>query len=237
MISLIHPSRGRPKQSFETMIKWLSKSSGDVQLDLVLSLDCDDPVIDEYYKLYENLGRSFLWEDNLNTSAVDAINKGAKECVGDILVIVSDDSDCPDRWDARIANAMSGKSGVLKTFDGVQKWIVTMPVMTRDYYESKGYIYHPDYTHMFCDTHLTHVADLEKKLIFRNDLVFPHNHYSTGKSKKDAVNIKNDSTWAQGEAAYLRHCRNKFGMSVDIFNLSKEAHQAGHVAWLKKKLR
>lgn len=111
-----------------------------------------------------------------------------------------------------------------------------MPVMTRDYYESKGYIYHPDYTHMFCDTHLTHVADIEKKLIFRNDLVFPHNHYSTGKSKKDAVNIKNDSTWAQGEAAYLRHCRNKFGMNVDIFNLSKEAHQAGHVAWLKKKL-
>lgn len=228
-ISIIHPSRSRPDKSVNTIDAWILSAGSDIEV--IVSLDEDDPLLGVYTTAYTKL------VVEKNRSAIDAINNAAKLANGDIIVVVSDDTDCPYHWDRLIIEALEGRSGVLKTFDGVQKWIVTMPIMTRDYYESKGYIYHPDYRHMFCDTHLTHVADLEKKLIFRNDLVFPHNHYSTGKSKKDAVNIKNDSTWAQGEAAYLRHCRNKFGMNVDIFNLSKEAHQAGHVAWLKKKLR
>lgn len=228
-ISIIHPSRSRPDKSVNTIDAWILSAGSDIEV--IVSLDEDDPLLGVYTTAYTKL------VVEKNRSAIDAINNAGKLADGDIIVVVSDDTDCPYDWDRLIIEALEGRSGVLKTFDGVQKWIVTMPIMTRDYYESKGYIYHPDYTHMFCDTHLTHVADLEKKLIFRNDLVFPHNHYSTGKSKKDAVNIKNDSTWAQGEAAYLRHCRNKFGMNVDIFNLSKEAHQAGHVAWLKKKLR
>lgn len=240
MISLIHPSRSRPQQSVDAIGKWRYKATSRFQL--LVSVDQDDDYIT--YATLHNLAiysQSLPGQDRIligrNESAIEAINKAARFAEGDILIVVSDDSDCPDDWDVKITDALKGRSGVLKTFDGVQKWIVTMPVMTRDYYNSKGHIYNPDYKHLFPDTHLTHVADLEGKLIIRNDLVFPHNHYSTGKSKKDALNIKNDSTWAHGEATYLRHCRNKFGLgNVDIFNLSKEAYQAGHIAWLKKKL-
>jgi aspartyl-tRNA synthetase len=169
-----------------------------------------------------------------------AANQGAKHAKGEILVLISDDFDCPKNWDLTIREALKGKSGLLKTYDGVQKWIVTLPIMTRDYYEEQGHIYFPAYHHMFCDTDQTHKADLQRKLIIRNDIVFNHDHYSKkgSNNKKDAVNEKADKTWEQGERVYLKRCSDKFGLgNVDIFNLSKEAKEAGHVQWLKKKLR
>lgn len=240
-ISLLCPSRSRPMQSAETIAKWKTRWVDDydaipelIQPELIVSLDISDPYLDQYVHISD---KSKII--NNNKSAVQAINAAAKASTGDVLIVVSDDTDCPLGWNNIIYKAMNGKSGLMKFFDGVQKWICTMPVMTRDYYESRGYIYFPEYDHMFCDTDLTHQADLERKLIIRNDILFKHNHYSTkGGQPKDEVNKKADLTWESGERTYLQRCREKFGLgNVDIFNLSKEAHQAGHVQWLKNKLR
>lgn len=232
MISLIHPSRSRPEQALHTLQSWHENMSLEIPVEYIMSLDNDDPLLGEYMEFPCD---TIVVANNNNL--VQASNQGAKICQGNIIVLVSDDFKCFKNWDKVISDALKGKSGVLKTWDGVQRWIVTLPIMTRDYYESQGYFYHPEGAHMFVDTFMTHKADLEKKLIIRKDIVFIHDHYSKGSTKKDAVNIKADSTWESGEQFYLRHCRNKFGMNIDIFNLSKEAHQAGHVAWLKKKLR
>lgn len=232
-ISIIHPSRSRAAHATDTYRHWIQNSKQDVEY--ILSIDSSDPDHEQYYAFMPDT--KIVESDNHNV--VEAANAGAKHATGEIIVLVSDDFQCFNGWDVAVVRALDGKSGLLKTFDGVQKWIVTLPIMTRDYYEAQGYIYHPDYAHMFCDTDQTHKADLEKKLIIRNDIVFTHNHYSIrGGFKKDAVNVKADTTWAQGERVYLQRCREKFGLgSVDIFNLSPEAHRAGHVAWLKKKLR
>jgi hypothetical protein len=208
-------------------------------VELIVSCDNDDPCANLYFNVYGDwdFQTTLIFSDN--RSAVDAVNNAAKVADGEILIVVSDDTRCPHHWDEIITTAMGNKSGLLKVYDGVQKWICTMPVISQDYYKHLGYIYHPDYLHMFCDSDLTHVADLEKKLIIRNDIVFRHDHYSTkGGQAKDAVNEKADKTWAQGEKVYLQRCREKFGLgNVDIYDLSKEAKQAGHVQWLKKKLR
>jgi glycosyltransferase involved in cell wall biosynthesis len=209
-------------------------------VELIVSCDNDDPCGDLYSRVYTNWDYPVTIVFNNNKSAVDAINNAAKVALGDILIVVSDDTRCPHHWDEIINTAMGTQSGLLKVYDGVQKWICTMPVMSYGYYKHLGHVYHPDYLHMFCDTDLTHQADLERKLIFRNDIVFKHDHYSAKGSgnKKDYVNEKADKTWAQGEKVYLQRCRDKFGLgNVDIFNLSKEAKEAGHVQWLKKKLR
>lgn len=239
-ISLIHPSRSRPEKSAATILKWKERwvdlDENPLLVDYVISLDSSDPKLNEYglTKVYSK--KSIIVNDN--TSAVDAINAGAKAVNGDVLIVVSDDTDCPVGWNNIIYHAMNGRSGLLKVFDGAQKWICTMPVMSRDYYEEQGYIYNPAYQHMFCDTHLTHVADLKKKLIIRNDIVFHHDHYSVSGAAKDAVTNKANSTWNKGKRLYLLNCKSKFGMgNIDIFNLSPEAHQAGHVGWLKKELR
>lgn len=234
-ISLLYPSRARPVAAINAAHLWLSWASADADIDFILSVDVDDPYLNDYVV---NFPGSVLVSDNKNV--VDAANAAARIATGDILVLISDDFIAFRNWDIAVVNALHGKSGLLKTFDKVQKWIVTLPIMTRDYYESQGHIYYPLFAHMFCDTDQTHKADLQKKLIIRNDIVFEHQHYSRKGSvnKKDALNEKADSTWGSGERVYLQRCREKFGLgNVDIFNLSKEAHQAGHVAWLKKKLK
>jgi len=234
IISLIHPSRTRPNQAKKTSGKWLHYSSGENEIEYIVSIDESDSEKEKYLSLFQNSFFSCVVRNN--TCVVEAANEGAKISTGEILILVSDDFDCPQDWDKKIVNAVSyNHCYVLKTYDGLQRWIVTLPIIDRAYYELCGYLYHPSYKHQFVDTEMTHLADLQGKLIMRNDIVFPHNHFTTGKTTKDALNIKADLTWMQGEEVYLERVRNKFGLNVDVFKVNPEAKN--HLAWLKSKLK
>lgn len=226
LISLLHPSRSRVERSKETTSKWLLRAGHEVEL--IVSIDENDPSKEEYIRYY---GDKVIV--NPNRSAVDAINNAAKVAKGDILIVVSDDSDCPRNWVEKIVGATHNKRDwILKVNDGIQKWIITMPIMDRNYYERFGYIYYPEYLHMFADCELAHVADVLHKVIKREDLKFPHLHYSVTRQKKDEVTIKADATWNQGKELYLKRVRERFGLGIDVMNISDN----GHYNWLKKNL-
>lgn len=228
MISLLHPSRSRPEKSWQTTQKWIGQAG--VEFELIVSVDHDDPKFNEYLRLY---GSQLIV--NKNRSAIDAINNAAKVAKGDILIVVSDDSDCPRNWGQKIVEATRNKKDwILKVNDGIQRWIITMPIMDRTYYNRFGYIYFPEYKHMFCDTELTHVADILRRTIKREDLNFPHRHYSVTKEKKDEISLKADATWNQGKQLYLQRVREKFGLEgVDVMAIS----EVSHLRWLKQNLR
>jgi glycosyltransferase involved in cell wall biosynthesis len=232
-ISILHPSRSRPAIANQVCRLWMSQCSKEHEIEYILSIDEDDPKL-EGYRWAELLGTVVV---NKNKNIVMAVNHAATFAKGDILIVVSDDFECFPGWGDVIVKALEGRSGILKTYDGVQPWIVTLPIMTMDYYKTQGYFYDPAIKHMFCDTIMTHKADLQKKLIIRNDIVFKHNHYSTGVVAKDAINIKADSTWGQGEAVYRQRCKEKFGLGrhINIYDLSPEAKIAGHIRWMKRK--
>jgi hypothetical protein len=221
MISIIHPSRGRPQKAYETAMKWLDNAGCDVEY--ILSLDKDDT------SLY-NLDCNFVIGDN--SSAIDAINNAAEFCKGDILLVLSDDFDCPPLWGKKILDITHGKTDwILKTPDGIQEWIITMPIMDRSYYNRFGYIYYPDYLHMFCDTELTCVADLTGRKIEGN-IQFTHNHYSIGKSVKDEVSDRADKTWSQGEKLFLQRYKENFG----LINPPGKITNQNYLNWIKGKL-
>jgi glycosyltransferase involved in cell wall biosynthesis len=235
MITLLHPSRGRAEKAKATFDRWMEKSSGLIDIEHVLSIDINDPQNDNYHYVFGKSGYSKVISSN-NNNLVEATNEGAKAAKGDIIVLLSDDFDCPQKWDEHIEYIFSrNKCCVLKTFDGVQDWIVTLPIMDREYYEKYGYFYYPEYSHMFCDTDMTHKAELEGSLIVRNNLVFTHQHYTTGAAKKDAINVKADDTWEQGMYVYLQRVKNKFGLeNVNVYNLRPAAKN--HLTWLKQKI-
>lgn len=238
MIAVIMPSRGRPEKSLEAYYKWYG--SGDAyNFQYILSLDIDDPYLDRYLDIYpdyfslKHTTSNCRILVNKNRSAIDAINKAAEYARADILMVVSDDSDPGENkrnWADKIYQATSGKRDwILKVQDGIQPWIITQPIMDRAYYRRFGYIYHPDYQHLFCDTELTCVADITGRKIVSN-LLFPHNHYSVTKESPDSIAKKNDATWAQGEKLFLeRYARN--------FDLPQggEIQDKGMINWLKKK--
>jgi glycosyltransferase involved in cell wall biosynthesis len=232
-ISLIHPSRNRPEQASETAKHWLSNMFSVLNLaDYTLSIDLDDTTINEYKT---NFVEGFNIIMSNNTCVVDAANVGAKQAKGDILVLVSDDFECYPDWDIDLINHFTEyKDNVLKTNDTLQDWIVTLPIMDRTYYEACGYLYYPKYKHMFCDTDMTHKAELEGKLHKRMDMVFKHCHYTQGETLKDAVNDKADLTWMQGETTYLHRVASSFDIpNVDVMNIS----DVGHKSWLIQKMK
>lgn len=208
-ISIIHPSRSRPEQAKETYNKWMSKSQVPSRIEYVLALDHDDPDRLSYVD----------WPNMVvgpHKTAIEAINNAAPHTKGRIIIVVSDDFDCPIKWDEHLLSAIGDNEDfVLKTQDGLQPFIVTLPIMDRFYYNSKGYVYYPGYQHMFCDTEMTAVAYMEGKLL-TSELMFPHNHYTTGRNRRDEISIKNDATWIQGQTLYNQRKSVNFGIANPV---------------------
>lgn len=213
-ISLIHPSRGRPQKSFETYSKWNAATKYPDGAHWLCSLDWDDDV-GEYVNAYSPNGYPIMSPIiSKNKSAVEAINNAAKHwrADGDIFIVVSDDTEPIQNWDIKIRQEVEGKTDwILKTQDGIQPWIITMPVMDRAYYNRTGNIYDPSFDHMFCDTWLTVQADISGRKITSN-LKFPH----LNDSIKDELRERTNGTWRQGEETFIRLIK-----SVPIEDLKK----------------
>jgi len=209
-ISIIHPSRNRLEQAEETIKLWLDNAKDKSSIDYTLSVDIDDKYLKRYKALSDKYGTNIHIAKN--NSAIEAINRATRRSKGNIIIVVSDDFNCEPNWDEKLSKELEGKEDfIVKTQDGLQEWIITLPIMDRKYYERFGYVYYPKYQHLFSDTEMTSVADLTGRKI-TSQLFFEHRHYSTGKSEKDAVNTKNDSTWNQGKKLYNQRKAINFGL-------------------------
>lgn len=208
-ISIIHPSRSRPQMFWNTQLRWINRADKK-DFEYILSLDSSDIEL-AHYTLNALSGTKFCVNDN--KSAIEAINNAAKIATGDIIVVISDDFSCPEHWDILLLKEVEGKSDfLLKTDDGLQPTLVTLPILDRAYYSRFGYVYHPDYLHLHCDEEMTIVAMMLGCYI-KSDLKFEHLHYTTGKTDFDAINAKNNATWAHGQATLDRRAKDNFGIA------------------------
>jgi len=150
-----------------------------------------------------------------NKSAIEAINNAAKIATGDLFVVVSDDFECFPNWDVELLDALKDKSDFLvKTQDKIQKTLITLPVMDREYYNRFGYIYHPSYVHMYSDQEMTCVGHCLDKIITL-PLTFSHKHYSVGGIQKDEISQRNDNSYPQGYENFNIRSRDNFGLKPE----------------------
>lgn len=173
-ISLIHPSRGRAQKAKQTLDYWLSVSSGEHEIEHIISIDEDDTERWAYCDLFL-IGSTLIVNDN--KSLVQATNKAAKKATGDILVYLSDDFECPKNWDEEIISRLSiSNKWLLRVNDGFQPFenlVLTIPIMSRELYEELGYFFYYRYKSQWCDCDLYFVT--QKYIINAPDLVFKHN--------------------------------------------------------------
>lgn len=228
--SVIHPSRGRAHLAHKTYQKWMSNISSLHTCEYFISIDADDPQIDLYRTLFKP---EQLVVNDAPGNTVKAVNAAAAKTNGRIIICISDDFEPLVHWDELIWNEVADeKDFVLKTQDGTQGWIITLPIMDRHYYNRFGYVYNPIYKHMFCDTEMTCVADLlDRKIV--SQLFFKHNHYSVGGIQKDATSNRADATWNEGEMKFLDRWHANFGIEYPAGKIQDSAT----IAWVKQRAK
>jgi hypothetical protein len=216
-INLLAASRERPERLINVLKKWIDFSSDRKKISIIISIDSSDSTIDDYKKKLDDLSIesgvriTLIVNDNKNT--VEAINRCKSHIDGDLIFIISDDTDCFPQWDKDI-NDVTKKNDyfIIKTSDGIGTDLITMPIFSRGYLENKDYIYYPEYEHMFCDTELTCVASIENCVIDATHLIFKHLHYTKGYNKKDEVDLKNQDTFYGGMDIFKKRMDDFFGI-------------------------
>lgn len=215
MISLLHPSRGRPEKSFNNSRQWLEKAGCEVEL--IVSLDSSDKYnlyLEEYpyryvldrYIMKNPTGQLIV---NDNNSVVEATNRAAKIAKGDILLYLSDDFKCFDNWGVAVMKEFENESRplLIKVDDMLQKFtvpVLTIPIMNRALYERLGYFWHPEYKSMHVDCDLFETVKRIGAMKNCEYLKFPHEHPANGKAPDDEIYRRSAANWNQGLEVFNR---------------------------------
>lgn len=117
----------------------------------------------------------------------------------DLVVLASDDFSAPGGWDRYIFEKLEGRTSCLLVNDGYQKLdfsnmehpVVSIPIMTFGcLVKLNKIIYHPSYTHLYSDCELYYNLNQMSLLIDDRsnspDVIFKHNHWSSGKRTRDS---------------------------------------------------
>ena len=197
--ALLHPSRHRALKCFDTFSKWMMATSGQHQYEYIVSIDADDSQQKEYKNRFSEFAQVIM---NDNRSLVDAVNRAAELATGDLLIVVSDDFECPMKWDNELSDfiavkELSGEYALHVNDDySYPKKLLTIPIMSRELFKRLGYIYHPTYFSMFADNDIFEACELMGVLHDCGHLTFRHNHYTVQRSPNDMTYQRQNSAQA-----------------------------------------
>jgi hypothetical protein len=162
-----------------------------------------------------------------NTSKIEACNANMSDIdwEWDIVVLVSDDMIPQIKgYDDVIRSHMMAnfpkRDGILWFNDGHQgNNLNTLCIFGREFYNSQGYIYHPAYKSLFCDTELTDQCKgpLASKCVYVPYCIIRHEHPGTGfTDRNDALYQHNQKFWDEDMNTYINRKTYPFDWSVLI---------------------
>lgn len=207
MISLLHPSRGRPEQAMNTFNRWAKEAQ--CPIEWLLAVDKDDPALPKYHELVANV---FVSE---SSSIVEATNAVAAKAEGNILLFLSDDFFCFPGWGRTIMDIASRYKDefLIKVNDGLQRFendVLTIPIMSRVLYHRLGYFWYPEYKSIYADNDLYHVCKRRGALKLHPEINFRHAHPSNGTAQNDDTYIRSHANYEQGRQIFDRRKKKGF---------------------------
>lgn len=195
--SLLYTSR-RPKQIWQCVKEWISHTALKDRIEFVFVADEDDrPTAQAMAATCSRLAAMGIRAIGPIPSpkpgnCVKGWNTAAKHATGKVLIAISDDFLPPLVWDESmrmLGGDLDGDAAILVS-DGNTKpgdLCMTLPIVTRAYYERVGYLLHPAYQSMFCDNDLAEHAAQTGNLIDARHIAFRHQHYVNAQRQKDKV--------------------------------------------------
>jgi len=187
MISLIVPTRGRPKQ-VKCLMESLFKFTEDLNdLQVVLACDIDEMELANKY-VAEYLPRvnfvAHVGEFVPNKSS--KVNRVYDFVTGDIIGVLNDDMVCRTRgWDKIVKeHAAKYPDGIYLIYgkDGRFNDLAVYQFTSRKLPDSVGYIWHPMLAHIYMDNWNHEMFKEIGRLEYVPELFFEHMHYAMGKA-------------------------------------------------------
>lgn len=219
------PTRNRPQKIIATLSAYMKFANHPESIGVAISCDDDDSSMSRNL-VHEEIHRILIktaWHRifmSPNKSKIQACNANMNEIEWqwDIVVLVSDDM-IPQvqGWDDVIRSHMPPDLNKILWFnDGFQgDKLNTLCVFGRQMYNHFGYIYHPDYKSLFCDTELTDLCkgELKDRCIYVPYCIIRHEHPGTGYAQNmDALYQHNQKFWNEDMYTYIR--RKKYDYDI-----------------------
>ncbi len=200
-ISLLHATR-RPIEGKKCQQLWLDRADNRSNVEIITCVDDDDEACQaEFPNAVISTAKT----------ACSAWNEAAGRSTGDILVALDDDWQPPHGWDELIISRMCSGADILHVGDKRRKdGLICHPIVSRRFYDTVGYIWHPLFKSVYCDNWFTTMA---KKWGYvdatdggKIDLGFLHANPSQGFGVEDEVaKISNSKErYKDGEAVMER---------------------------------
>lgn len=237
------PTRGRPVLFAQTLAEHRRRLSGRLPVSFLISVDEDDATANDVEVMFRQSGlKGQVVRGPGGRTKVQAINADIPEDGWDFLLVVADDMvPVENDYDERIAwdmmRVFPHLDGLLVYDDGFQGPAAdgdlptaTMPVMGRNFYRKQGYVYHPEYTSLWCDNELTEVAKRDHmgrripRVIIRHDWI--------GRADPlDALVVHNNTFFQADKAVFERRKAARFpkGQSVAYSQSDEETFIVGEL--------
>lgn len=203
-----YATRNRPELFDRGMRSILDNVASD-DFQILVSVDNDDK---NHYDQY--LHTTIIRDNSLNK--VDAINRDIYLINRwDILVNMSDDmvftvKGFDDIIRKEFANDITAHC--LHFPDGNRNDLITMSIISREFYTRFGYIYNPEYKSLYCDNEQTEVSKILGCYKFINQQIFEHLHPAYGKAHFDAQYQHTESFGYEDSQTFLRRQKINYGL-------------------------
>ena len=175
------PTRGRREVFQNTFESYYSMLSGKHEVEFRISMDVDDKVMnrdDVWSFLDEKKNITYCYGEN--TCKVGAINANMDGAEFDVLLLASDDMipqvhGYDDIIITKMQEHFPEMDGALHFNDGrAAEALCTLSIMGKKMYDRFGYIYHPQYTSLWCDNEFHEVCHSWGKMKYVDNIIIKH---------------------------------------------------------------
>jgi len=186
-ISIILPTKNRPKQLVDMINSCLTKSDKPDLIDFILYVDHNDKSL----KIPGRLSSKVKIITGAKAWLSIMYNTASTQASGEILMYGSDDIIFISQgWDTSVRKAFSKLNNGfglvfpndLSTYQGK---LATHGFITRKWVDTFGYFLPPYFPDVYTDTWLTKLAEELNCLVYLENVIIEHNQYRQNKSEFD----------------------------------------------------
>lgn len=218
-LTILTPSRGRPKNAVRMYEAFRETCTADTKL--IIIVDRDDATLSTYYRLLNGVGQVTAVEPG-RRGMVAALQAGYlehRDQLGFAVGFFGDDHLARTvGWDdVYLNNLRELGSGFVYGDDLFQhEAIPTQIAMTSDIPAALGYMCPPEFDHLCVDVVWNDWGKAIEKIRYLPHVVVEHVHYLAGKAQKDVTysEVNSGAMAAHDSAAYQEYLRGNFNSDI-----------------------